>query len=547
MTEARSGISRRQAMSRMAWAGAGVLGLGAVDLARPPSAQAAGGSRSLFPKGVRPTRLHAVREGALSPAERVLVATLQGQLARPRPYSGTEGIYVDVPGVGYPVWLADLADRYDVEVVEAAGAWELVDRFARPGTAGRTLDRYVLYRDGDGSVNVATSVAGLLGAVAVEESLEPSARAHRMRRVLDVRGRDDHWVKNTFWNRLRHDVAIEQKADFANQLRDYATMAGAFVFFDGNSDFRAEVVGDLDPDAAVIGWGDASKGEDAFVSVSSRAGVRTIAADHARNLAPLSGITLDSVRQHPLDEVPAPPQGTHHVAFLVTDGDNVQWLLGDFQSDRRWYGSPSRGSLDLGWAVAPGLVDLAPSVLRWYYDHAADGEHRDRFVVGPSGGGYLYPSRYPRADLDLHTDRLAGQMRRADLGVVQILDFESMDDTSLWSSYLRHDQIEGLVYLEYSRYDAGRGRVVWVNDKPVVAPRAMLWQGLSGADEASVAATVNDAGRDPTSVDAYSLVIWHAWSKSVDDVRSVVNQLAPHVRVVTPDVLVRMMAANVHR
>ncbi len=552
MTEARSGISRRQLMGRMAAAGAGALGVGTMNLARPRAARADAGPRSLFPKGVRPTRLHAVAESDLSPAERVLVATLQGQLARRRPHSGregmsSEGIYVDVPGVGYPVWLADLSERYDVQVAAASGAWELVDRFARPGATDRPLNRYVLYRDGDGSVNVATSVAGLVGAVALEETLEPAARAHRMRRVLDVRGRDDRWVKDTFWNRLRHDVAVEQKPDFANQLRDYATMAGAFMFFDGNSGFRADVVNDLDPDAAVIGWGDASAGEDAFVSVSSRAGVRTIAADHARNLAPLSGITLDSVRQRPLDDVPAPPQGTHHVAFLVTDGDNVQWLLGDFQSDRRWYGSPLRGSLDLGWAVAPALVDLAPSVLRWYYDNAADGAHRDRFVVGPSGGGYLYPSRYPRADLDLHTERLAGQMRRADLGVVQILDFESMDDTSLWSSYLRHDQIEGLVYLEYSRYDAGRGRVVWVNDKPVVTPRAMLWQGLSGADEASVAATVNDAGRDPGSVDAYSLVIWHAWSKSVDDVRSVVNQLAPHVRVVTPDVLVRMMAANVHR
>ena len=48
-------------------------------------------------------------------------------------------------------------------------------------------------------------------------------------------------------------------------------MAGTLAFFDGNSDFRAEVVNALDDDATVIGWGDASNGEDAFIGVNSTA------------------------------------------------------------------------------------------------------------------------------------------------------------------------------------------------------------------------------------------------------------------------------------
>lgn len=494
-------------------------------------ATATAAGSAAYPKGVQPTTLHVLPEGAVGPADSVLAATLQGQLAR----RSSEGIYLNIPGLGYGVWLDDLASRYGVQLVPATDVWALVERF-RSKVSG-----YVLYSRPE--VNVATSLAGITGAVAIDESQEALARQHGLNKVHDVRGRDDAWVRKNYWNRLRHDVAVEQKTDFDEQLRDYATMAGAFTFFDGNSGFRKQVIRDLAPDGSVIGWGDASEGEDKFVGPNSDAGVRMIAADHARNLSVLSGIRADRVRQRPAEPLPAADPGKHYVSFVCTDGDNVQWLLGDFQSDQRWYGSPDRGALGLGWGVAPGLVDLAPSVLRWYYDNAG----RDRFTVGPSGGGYLYPSRYPRAELDLHTSRLDTAMARADLNVVQIIDFGSFEDTALWSSYTRREHVDGLIYLEYSRYDTHKGRIVWANGKPVISARTMLWDGLDGADEASVTAELNAAARDPRSAAGYSVVMWHAWSKSVAKVKTVIDGLAPHVQVVGPDTLVRMAARNIKR
>ena len=62
----------------------------------------------------------------------------------------------------------------------------------------------------------------------------------------------------------------------------------------------------------------------------------------------------------------------------------------------------TRGGFNMGWALSPSLADLAPSVLRWYFDTASNGFGKDFFVAGPSGVGYLYPSMYPPADLDLH-------------------------------------------------------------------------------------------------------------------------------------------------
>jgi hypothetical protein len=511
----------------------------------PPTAQTpaptARTRESLFPKGVRPTRLHAIPESSLSRVERVLVATLQGQVAR-RPANGPpEGIYVDA-GSGYQVWLADLAARHDVEVVAADSAWAIVDRF-RAGPTG--VSRYVVYRERDGSVNAATSIAAISGAVAVAESLEDEAIQHGLKRAADVRGRSDAWVKSSYWSRFRHDLVFEQKPQFPNQLRDYATMAGAYMFYDGNTDLRREVVDAMARGSATIGWGDSEHGEKTFVSMSSKVGVGTLAADHARNLAPLSGITADTLSQRASGKAPAPRPNTHHVSFVVTDGDNIQWLLGEFQGNKSWYASPLRGSFDMGWGMAPALIDMAPSVMQWYYDNESSGAHQDRFTVGPSGGAYLYPSMYPAADLDLHTARLEASMARADLGVVQILDVDSFDRTDLWSSYLRRQHINGLIYLEYSPYDGLKGRIGWANGKPVISAGAMLWAGEDGADDASVAARLNAAPRDPRTAEGYTVVMVHAWSKSLSNVKNVIDNLHPNVKVVTPDALVELVRRNV--
>ncbi|WP_152361619.1 GxGYxYP domain-containing protein [Microlunatus speluncae] len=533
-------IPRRQALGALSAAAVAASAVGA----QWPVPAAAESPRSPYPKGIRPTELFVVDRAGLSDDEAIMIATLQGLLARPD--GGRRqgpAIYLDLPN-GYRFWLDDLTERYDLPATRADDPWALVDRFAD------RIAGYVLYRAADPTINVATTVAGVLGGIAVAEAAEETAVDHGLRRLADVRDRDDAWAWRTYRTKLRNDLVIEQKADpevgmFTHQLRDYATMAGAFTFYDGNSDFRRSVVEDLDPDAAVLGWGDAREGEDAFVGVSSAAGVASIPGDWAANLACLSGLPAPRLRQRAPIRPRPPGRAQHQVAFVVTDGDNVQWMLNDLPTGPNWFASPRRGTFDVGWGVPPSAIDLAPSVLDWYYRNASAGPHHDRFVVGPSGGGYLYPSRYPRDELDRHTARLARAMKRADLGVVQILDFESFDDPDLWSAYLRHDQITGLIYLEYSRYDGLRGRVRWVEDKPVISARTMLWDGLSSPDQ--VIETLNAAAADPSSADGYSVVMLHCWSMSLDDLGHVVDNLAPHVSVVTPDALIRMMTRYVDR
>jgi hypothetical protein len=388
-------------------AGGALLGAGAVAAALPGAASAGtatdtAAARPYFPKGAPFERLYVVTDQQLTAAESVLVGTLQGLVARS---PAQPHVYIDTPDSPTHLWLTDLQDRYRVTATAVTGAWDLLARYRRAVTG------FVLYVAADApSVAVATTLAGILDAVAVDVTVEDRAAALGLRRRADARGRDDSWVLDTQWSRLRHDFAVEQKPDFGFQLRDLAAMARAPLFYDGNTAVRDRLVHALDADSPVIGWGDASNGEDTFVSPDSHAGVFELACDWGRNLSTLSGVRLDRVRQRTRTGTAPAERGVHHVTFVVTDGDNAQWLLTSLPDDPKWWASPLRGSVPLGWGIGPTMLDLAPSAMRWYYDDAVAGA--DQFVVGPSGSGYMYPSQYPDDRLRLHTARLDSYLRR---------------------------------------------------------------------------------------------------------------------------------------
>ncbi len=488
----------------------------------------------VLPKGTNLTSLVVISDANLgNSAQRVLIATLQGIVAR---HSGQQ-IYID-GGSGYSLWNNHLHTAYGIPLTTTTDPWSLVRRF-RPLVSG-----YILYDSAanSNSLNAANSLCGPFNAVAVDASIESIVQSNGLNLVADVRARDEGWVWTNFNSLLSRSTVIEQKEFFSDNLRDYAALAGAFTFFDGNSPFRTFVMGQMNADAACLGWGDASQGENVFVGNGSSNGVYTVAADWALDLATLSSIR-DLLLYQRTYAMPTPEPSVHYVTFVVTDGDNVQWNLGGFPG---YFNNPARGRFNMGWALSPSLADLAPSVLRWYFDNSSNGPSRDFFVAGPSGIGYFYPSMYPPADLALHAQKLSDFMARADLDIGQILDFHSFNRLDLWNQYLAQPNIAGLLYLEYAPYNGAHGAVLFsAGGKPVIAARDLLWAGLE--EETNVIANINSYPRDPASPAGYTFVSVHVWSKNLGNVRQVVTNLAPDVRVVTPDAFVRLVRDNVGR
>ena len=488
-----------------------------------------------LPKGTNLTSLVVISSGNLgNSARKVLVATLQGVVAR----QSSQQIYID-GGTGYSIWYAHLNSAYGIPCTTATNAWQLVSQFKN------LVSGYILYdaAANSNSLSAATSLCGPFNAVAVDASIETTVRSYGVtNRLADVRGYDEKWVWTNYNGSLSRSVVVEQKESISDNLRDYAALANAFTFFDGNSSFRSYVMSQMNADAACLGWGDASQGEQAFVGDDSTDGVYNVPADYALDLATLSSVRDVGIYQHTYAN-PLPETNIHYVTFVVTDGDNVQWDLGGFPA---YFNDAARGTFNMGWALSPSLADLAPSVLRWCFDNSSNGLSRDFFVAGPSGGGYFYPSMYPPAELDLHVQKLSDFMDRADLNIGQILDFNSFSRLDLWNKYLAQPNLDALFYLEYAPYNGAHGAVLFsTNGNPVIAARDLLWAGLE--EETNLVANLNSYPRDPASPAGYTLVAVHVWSKTLGSVQQVVTNLAPNVRVVTPDIFVKLIRGNIGR
>lgn len=100
-----------------------------------------------------------------------------------------------------------LVRRPYLEVHGTLRPWELVDRYVKKGI----IKGYILYRwdespgelctfrrGMDCSVNVATSLAGVLDGILVEERLEKAAASHGLKILADAREKTQQWCFDTY-------------------------------------------------------------------------------------------------------------------------------------------------------------------------------------------------------------------------------------------------------------------------------------------------------------------------------------------------------------
>src|SRR5207249_1929297 len=104
-------------------------------------------------------------------------------------------------------------------------------------------------------------------------------------------------------------------------------------------DFRTQVARTFGPQAVVYGWGDE---EYRWVSGISRVNASGGPADWCLNLSALQALPAGRL-QRPRRPVLSPEDGARTIAFVMSDGDNLQWLCGNFVGNPSYWGSPLRG------------------------------------------------------------------------------------------------------------------------------------------------------------------------------------------------------------
>jgi len=449
-----------------------------------------------------------------------------------------ELVWVDNGNVDLEDWFARwLASHPEVNQTDTLKPWDLVDRYVKRGV----IKGYILYRldrsrgelndhrpNIDCSVNVATSLAGLLDCIIIAEELEVEAKGHGLTLLMDVRERTQAWCFQTFRGQFnRHLLCTQDPAK--PHVRDLAIAQKVFTTY-GNSELTVSAMAWLEPLSPILGW----NGGDEFeaTDLSSRFGHIQTATDWCLNLPVLMAGSEKMTGARAKDFDPNTIDWNDQrsaVSFVLTDGDNVQWFQGNFfRGNPSYWSNPDRGKIPFGWSACfAHLAQLCPSII----DYATTTRYTNDWFI-EWGGGYYYPDHFGNARSN-RWELLATQAKRTwtlmNQAGTRILGFNltRVDSPDARKAYeviaSQTDGLLGILAFQYSPYEGGTGRTFWVKDRngvevPVITARYSIWEHSNGRPRAGTPARVAHEIRETVEraskaeLPRYDWVIAHAWS-----------------------------------
>ena len=344
--------------------------------------------------------------------EMVLFASLKGivNATQPRIFS-FEG---DAFAEGSHTWLQSLGLQW----TEVSNNWSLIAKY-RSELAG-----IIVYENAvPDTVNLATTLAGKKKALVVAPSLVArlTGAPYNLPILLDLRGQFANKLAvyqalyDNYWPGLDHRLAIGLNPGVRAAVREYATALGvAALWLDPNSPSEGPLLNkflsSMGAGGRWMGWWPE---EGAGVSAASKYGVATIASDFATNLTVHGGMSR-TIHVKPIPPKP-PLQHKLYVAFILSDGDNLQYVE---HLMRKLWKDGGRGMVPMGWTLSPAMVDAMPGALDYYWTSATT---NDCLLSGPSGYGYTYPNIWTNAaQLDQFVATTDAYMQRAGFRIITV-------------------------------------------------------------------------------------------------------------------------------
>ncbi|MBN2786648.1 MAG: discoidin domain-containing protein [Pontiellaceae bacterium] len=334
---------------------------------------------------------------------------------------------------------------------ELESPYELVNKYERElgGVVLYDPQRSPHYR------NLAGTVAGLERALPVTAEVYEKMK----QRGIDLRVSTDltrleyespleiyGYLYKHYWAKCEKRVIVSASpnADF-HHTRDIAAAVGAAVVWLDNRepkerDMMRRFFGDMEAGRAIaLGW---YSTERSGITTASEFGIGTLPADHFVSASVYSG-TDHHIRIPAVPKMPA-LENKVYITVFISDGDNIQYTQHAMR--KIWDAAAgSRGKVPLTWTISPGLADIAPGIMNYYYSTATA---LDCFATGPSGLGYMMPFNTleePGApvgtytqnsdDMDGYTRLTETYLQRTGLRVMTIWDDATYEQRK---SYERH-------------------------------------------------------------------------------------------------------------
>jgi hypothetical protein len=481
--------------------------------------------------------------------QRIAMSTLMGNVNRTNPEMYMA--FQNSPAVSNPkIWL----DRYvatqpATQVNWSSNAQFFVDKYKSQ------LDGYVLYDNAGTKVNEATSLAGVLNAIALTPVTEGLAISAGLTKLEDVTSpaKDTAWLVSNYGSQFNKDklFALDNGTTggiaHGHELRDYAVQHKGLMYWNPPAATKNAILAGQNDHSQVYGW-DTSEFE--FFEKASQNNLKAVAANFSQGYSALSqwDVNIPSQSTHTSPST-STDDGKHYVAFVMSDGDNAQWFTNGFADDPKWFGSPHRGNFTMNWDMSPEFTELMPVVAKHLYESASAGATKDFFVTA-HGPGTDYPSQVPDYTGSLAATTAA--MHAADHNVLSILDNLSGGtwDTSKLDIMLNDSTVLGGMYKTNNSgaYNGLGGQIYWHNGKPMMSVKHSLWDGFGTA--ASISNALNTAPTSPLlDQGSYSIVNIHPWSTgglgdAMSNLNDLVDQLDADVEVVTMEKLMIHLRRN---
>ncbi len=413
------------------------------------------------------------------------------------------------------------------------------------------------------SVNVATTLAGLRDAIVVSPRL--AEMMERLPTLADLRVygwknrlQAYRWAERNLLNQASPLLVAGLGPKIAGSLRSLLVASQAFVYwldprfqlpdpFNGWSMERCllrRILGRYAPGTPHLGWVvDERRG----VTLTSRAALPVVPSDYCSNLevwlasqpVPTPPPPQDTHKGHPYMSVnppsPTPSSARNakvYVSFTMSDGDNLQYC--QHRMYHLWQDA-ARGSVPLGWTISPLLSEAAPALAEYYRRTMTA---NDELIAGPSGAGYILPSKWPSTQLEPFLRLTGTRMQRMGLSLIEVIDAQL-------TRFFPHRVWQDTYAKALAPYGA-RGMLLgdaykktgwWTNGGMPLIKNLGLVNSVEKAQKLihdNTSSTINQ----PQFLSLYAV----AWNMTPSDVKQVVASLDERYEVVAPGRLLAMMA-----
>lgn len=491
-------------------------------------AAAGGDDRYGWPEQKAPEKLIVCKNPANS-AERMLLESLSGLAAKAVNEERFDRmVWMETGNEAYRRLFRESLEALDIREIFPMDTWELVDYLKKEGV----VRGYVLYEADKGngtkienySSNVATVYASLLSGVLIDVSLEQEALAHGLVKLKDARGETtiECFRKN---RRLLNNTSALSIHPAVSNMRDYA-IAHRLMLYADEIETANEILEWVKPLSPIVGWGCGD--EFKFTKLVTEWGHFNTASNWCMNLPLISAaaprIPLRKVTEVEPEQINFADSSYVH-AFVMSDGDNMQWTMGNFIDNPHYLGHPQAADQGMNWTLCPANLSVI-SPVSWNEMVARKGN--GTFIE--YGGGYQYPDLFAvkrknrKELLRRFARRVNSFLQKTGVKVYGAIceNVQSPEAQEAFQIYAEEmTDITGMIAIQYFPYELGK-KVFWFQNKkgmqiPLLTATFSLWNEVNPARPACgtpeyVSSLINRDEKLSVAEDRYSWTIVHAWS-----------------------------------